>query len=84
MTYAAAAFLPRPMASLTVSDETVLAADFHSPTAASHDRRKGWTDGDVRAWERAYVDGCVGFVQVNAVLSMPAWREWFTANIVKK
>jgi len=44
VTYAAAAVLPRPMASLTVSDETVLAADFHSHTEASHDGRKGWTD----------------------------------------
>src|SRR5215831_6231098 len=52
VTYAAAAYLPRPMASLTVSDETVLAADFHSHTEASHDGRKGWTDDDVRAWHR--------------------------------
>jgi hypothetical protein len=52
LTYAAAAYLPRPMASLTVSDETVLAADFHSHTEASHDGRKGWTDDDVRAWHR--------------------------------
>jgi hypothetical protein len=52
LTYAAAAFLPRPMASLTVSDETVLAADFHSHTEASHDGRKGWTDDDVRDWHR--------------------------------
>ena len=52
VTYAAAAFLPRPMASLTVSDETVLAVDFHSHTDASHDGRRGWTDDDVRAWHR--------------------------------
>ncbi len=52
VTYAAAAFLPRPMAALTVSDETVLAADFHSHTEASHDGRKGWTDDDVRDWHR--------------------------------
>ncbi|HEV8446115.1 MAG TPA: hypothetical protein VGQ44_04825 [Gemmatimonadaceae bacterium] len=52
LTYAAAAYLPRPMASLTVSDETVLAVDFHSHTEASHDGRKGWTDDDVRAWHR--------------------------------
>jgi hypothetical protein len=52
VTYAAVAFLPRPMASLTVSDETVLAVDFHSHTEASHDGRKGWTDDDVRAWHR--------------------------------
>lgn len=49
-TYAAVAFLPRPMASLTISDETVLAVDFHAHTQASHDGRKGWTDDDVRAW----------------------------------
>jgi hypothetical protein len=52
VTYTAAAFLPRPMASLTVSDETVLAADFHSHTNASHDARGGWTDDDVRDWHR--------------------------------
>jgi hypothetical protein len=52
VTYAAAAFLPRPMASITVSDETVLAVDFHSHTEASHDGRRGWTDDDVRAWHR--------------------------------
>jgi hypothetical protein len=52
VTYAAAAFLPRPMASLTVSDETALAVDFHSHTEASHDGRKGWTDDDVRDWHR--------------------------------
>ena len=52
LTYVAAAFLPRPMASLTVSDETVLAADFHSHTEASHDGRRGWTDDDVRDWHR--------------------------------
>ena len=40
------------MASLTVSDETVLAADFHSHTNASHDARGGWTDDDVRDWHR--------------------------------
>lgn len=51
--YAAVAFLPRPMASLVVSDETVLAIDFHSHTQASHDGRRGWTDDDVRAWHRA-------------------------------
>ena len=50
--YAAAAFLPRPIAALTVSDETVLAADFHAHTEASHDGRKGWTDDDVRDWHR--------------------------------
>ena len=52
VTYAAAAFLPRPMARSTVSDETVLAVDFHAHTEASHDGRTGWTDDDVRAWHR--------------------------------
>src|SRR5690349_11676962 len=51
-TYAAVAFLPRPMASLTPSDATVLAVDFHAHTQASHDGRRGWTDDDVRAWYR--------------------------------
>ncbi len=50
--YAAAAFLPRPMASLAISDETVLAIDFHSHTNASGDARGNWTDDDVREWHR--------------------------------
>jgi len=53
VTYAAAAVLPRPMAQLVTSDETVLAVDFHSHTKASHDGRPDWTDEDVRAWHRA-------------------------------
>ena len=51
--YALAALLPRPMASLALSDDTVLAVDFHSHTKYSHDGRMGWTEDDVRAWHRA-------------------------------
>ena len=50
--YALAALLPRPMASLALSDDTVLAVDFHSHTKYSHDGRMGWTEDDVRAWHR--------------------------------
>jgi hypothetical protein len=51
--YGAAAVLPRPMAQLEVTDETVLAVDFHSHTKYSHDGRSGWTEDDVRDWHRA-------------------------------
>lgn len=52
LVYAAVAFLPRPMAQLTLSDDTVLAVDFHAHTKYSHDGRAGWTEDDVRAWHR--------------------------------
>ena len=51
--YALAALLPRPMASLALSDATVLAIDVHSHTKYSHDGRLGWTEDDVRNWHRA-------------------------------
>ena len=51
--YALAALLPRPMATLALSDDTVLAIDFHSHTKYSHDGRMGWTEDDVRDWHRA-------------------------------
>ena len=51
--YALAALLPRPMATLVLSDDTVLAVDFHSHTKYSHDGRMGWTEDDVRDWHRA-------------------------------
>jgi hypothetical protein len=51
--YALAALLPRPMASLALSDDTVLAIDMHSHTKYSHDGRPGWTEDDVRAWHQA-------------------------------
>jgi hypothetical protein len=50
--YASLAFLPRPMAALVTSDETVVAIDFHSHTQYSYDARRGWTDDDVRDWHR--------------------------------
>ncbi len=53
VTYAAMAYLPRPMATLVMSDETVLAVDFHSHTQYSHDGRRGWTEDDVRDWHRS-------------------------------
>jgi hypothetical protein len=42
----------RPMAQLAVSDESVIAIDFHAHTKYSHDGRAGWTDDDVRRWQR--------------------------------
>ena len=50
LVYAALAFLPRPMAALALSDDTVLAVDFHAHTKYSHDGRAGWTEDDVREW----------------------------------
>jgi hypothetical protein len=52
LTYAAGALVPRPMAQLAVSDETVIAVDFHAHTKYSHDGRAGWTEDDVRGWLR--------------------------------
>jgi predicted metal-dependent phosphoesterase TrpH len=48
--YALVALLPRPMASLALSDDTVLALDVHSHTKYSHDGRLGWNEDDVREW----------------------------------
>ena len=48
--YAVAAMMPRPMARVALSDETVLAVDFHAHTKYSHDGRAGWTDDKVRSW----------------------------------
>ena len=53
VTYAAAALLPRPMAALATSDDTVLSIDFHAHSKYSHDGRPGWTEDDVRNWHRA-------------------------------
>ena len=54
LVYAAAALLPRPMASLVAQpDDVILIADFHAHTRYSHDGRPGWDPGDVRAWHRA-------------------------------
>ena len=53
VTYAAAALLPRPMAALTTSDDTVLSIDFHAHSKYSHDGRPAWTEDDVRNWHRA-------------------------------
>jgi hypothetical protein len=49
--YAVGAMVPRPMARIALSDETVLAVDFHTHTKYSHDGRSGWSDDKVRAWE---------------------------------
>jgi len=51
--YAAAALLPRPMAALATSDDTILSIDFHAHTKFSHDGRPAWTEDDVRNWHRA-------------------------------
>jgi predicted metal-dependent phosphoesterase TrpH len=50
--YAAMAMLPRPMAGLATSDNTVVVLDFHSHTKYSHDGRAGWNEDDVRKWYR--------------------------------
>ena len=52
LTYAVGALVQRPMAQLAVSDETVIAVDFHVHTKYSHDGRAGWTEDDVRGWLR--------------------------------
>ena len=51
--YACAAFLPRPMAMLSVSDPNTVRVDFHSHTSFSHDARRGFTPEENRAWHRA-------------------------------
>jgi hypothetical protein len=48
--YAVGAMVPRPMARIAISDETVLAVDFHTHTKYSHDGRSGWSEDKVRAW----------------------------------
>lgn len=50
--YAVGAMAPRPMAQIALSDIDVLSVDFHSHTKYSHDGRAGWTEEDVRAWQR--------------------------------
>ncbi len=50
---ACAAFLPRPMAMLSVSDPNTVRVDFHSHTSFSHDARRGFTPEENRAWHRA-------------------------------
>jgi hypothetical protein len=52
LTYAAGAMVARPMAQLAISDENVIAVDFHAHTKYSHDGRSGWTEDDVRRWQR--------------------------------
>lgn len=43
---------PRPMASLKLRDEDVLAVDFHSHTSESHDGRPGFDVERNREWQR--------------------------------
>lgn len=50
LVYGAVAFLPRPMAAIALSDDTVLSVDFHAHTKYSHDGRAGWSEDDVRQW----------------------------------
>jgi len=49
-TYAAMAFLPRPMASLGANNDAVLKIDFHSHTTASHDGHQSVEA--LREWHR--------------------------------
>lgn len=53
LVYAAAAFLPRPMAAAAINVPEALLVDFHAHTEFSHDGRRGWTAADVRAWHHA-------------------------------
>jgi hypothetical protein len=72
---AAAAFLPRSMASLTVNDPDIVRVDFHSHTGASHDVRKSFSAEDNREWHRAggfdiaYVTDHVKFSGAEAALA---------------
>lgn len=50
--YALNAFVPRPMAALTLSDPDIVVVDFHSHTGFSHDVREGFTIDRNRAWHR--------------------------------
>jgi hypothetical protein len=52
ITYAAAVFLPRPMAFLVATDPTVMRLDFHSHTSASGDARRSFTVERNRDWHR--------------------------------
>ena len=51
--YAAAAYLPRPMAHLTSLDPDVLRIDFHSHTQSSKDARRSYSIERNRAWHHA-------------------------------
>lgn len=51
--YAAAAFLPRPVAHLASLDPDVLRIDFHSHTQASKDARRSFSIESNRAWHHA-------------------------------
>ena len=72
---AAAAFLPRAMASLTVNDPEIVRVDFHSHTGASHDVRKSFSAEDNREWHRAggfdiaYITDHVKFSGAEAALA---------------
>ena len=72
---AAAAYLPRAMASLTVDDRDIVRVDFHSHTGASHDVRKSFGAEDNREWHRAggfdvaYVTDHVKFSGAGAALA---------------
>lgn len=50
VTYAAAAFMPRPMASLVTDNANIIRVDFHGHTTASHDGHQGVEE--LRDWHR--------------------------------
>ncbi|HEX7937877.1 MAG TPA: hypothetical protein VF483_02730, partial [Gemmatimonadaceae bacterium] len=50
VTYAAALFLPRPMAALRSNNEAILKVDFHAHTSASHDGHQ--SVAALREWHR--------------------------------
>jgi hypothetical protein len=51
--YAAAAYLPRPMAYLVSADPDVLRIDFHSHTQSSRDARRSYSVENNRKWHEA-------------------------------
>ncbi len=51
--YSLAIVMPRPMASLAVSDPDLLRVDFHSHTNASGDARRAFSAEQNRSWHRA-------------------------------
>ena len=88
MLEAAAAFLPRPMAALKVSDPDLVRVDFHSHTGASHDVRKSFSAEDNREWHRAggfdiaYITDHVKFSAVESAMSRNPLRAGEGVSVV--
>lgn len=71
------AIVPRPMASLAITDPALLTVDFHSHTSDSHDGRWGWDAEANRAWHAQ-----AGFdaAYVSDHQTMRAWQELADRN----